>query len=130
MSLGLISVYCEDLQRARAFYVETLGLTVAEQFSGPDFTFVVAGTHSIALRPMADAPAGAQAGAGSVELNFVVEDVHATRADLVAKGVDVRTEVGDVGAGFAFLARDPEGHMLAFAQLNPQVLAGRETLGM
>lgn len=130
MSLGLVSIYCEDLERARAFYTEQLGLAVAEPFSGPDFIFLVAGTTGVALRRMSEAPKGAQAGAGSIELSFVVEDVHATRADLVAKGVEVTTEVGDVGAGLAFLARDPEGHMLAFAQLSPEVVAGRDQLGL
>jgi catechol 2,3-dioxygenase-like lactoylglutathione lyase family enzyme len=130
MSLGLVSIYCQDLERARAFYTETLGLAIAEPFSGPDFIFLVAGTTGVALRPVAEAPEGAQAGAGSIELSFLVEDVHATRADLIARGVEVTTEVGDVGAGFAFLARDPEGHMLAFAQLNVDVAAGREKLGL
>lgn len=130
MSLGLISIYCENMERTRAFYTDQLGLTVAEPFSSAEFVFLVAGVNGIALRPLNDAPAGARAGAGSIELSFVVADVHATRADLVAKGVEVTTEVGDVGAGFAFLARDPEGHMLAFAQLNPEVVAGRETLGL
>lgn len=130
ISLGLVSIYCQDLERARAFYTETLGLAIAEPFSGPAFIFLVAGANGVALRPLTEAPSGAQAGAGSIELSFLVEDVYAARANLIAKGVEVTTEVGDVGAGYAFLARDPEGHMLAFAQLNADVAAGRETLGL
>ncbi len=129
-TLGLVSVYCEDLERARAFYTEKLGLAVAPEFSGPDFIFLVAGGVGVALRPLSSAPEDARTGAGSIELTFLVEDVDATYADLQANGVDIRSEIGDIGAGRAFLARDPEGHMFAFAQLNAQVTANRGKYGI
>lgn len=84
----------------------------------------------IVLRPLSAAPEGAQAGAGSIELSFLVDDVDTTYADLMANGVDNRTAIGDVGAGRAFLARDTEDHMIAFAQLNEQVIANRAQRGM
>jgi catechol 2,3-dioxygenase-like lactoylglutathione lyase family enzyme len=130
MSLGLISLYCEDLNQAREFYEDKLGLVVVPQFTGPEFVFLVAGAVGIALRPLSEAPIGAQTSPGSIELSFVVDDVQATRANMLAKGVEITTDIGDVGAGHAFLARDPEGRLLAFAQLNQQVAMGRAQLGM
>jgi catechol 2,3-dioxygenase-like lactoylglutathione lyase family enzyme len=129
-SLGLVTLYCRDLERARAFYTETLGLAIAPEFTGPEFIFLALGSAGIALRPLSAALEGAQAGSGSIELTILVDDVDATYADLTAKGVDIRTEIGDVGAGRAFFVRDPEGHMLAFAQLYEAVKAGRAKYGM
>lgn len=130
MSLGLVTAYFDDLERARAFYVEKLGLHVVPEFTGPSFVYLRAGSIGLALRPLRDAVDGAQSGVGSIELSFLVADVHATRAELVNNGVEVTSEVGDVGAGLAFIARDPEGHMLAFAQLTTEIRAQRERRGM
>jgi predicted enzyme related to lactoylglutathione lyase len=130
MSLRLVSLYCADRARARDFYTQCLGLAIAPEFTSSEFVFLVAGGTAIALRPIIEAPQGAMAGAGSIELSFLVEDVYATRADLIAKGVEFTTEVGDVGAGYAFLARDTEGHLLAFAQLNANVQEGRAHHGV
>lgn len=129
-SLGLVTLYCQDLESARAFYTGKLGLSIAPEFTGPEFIFLNAGSVGIALRPLSAAPEGAQPGAGSIELTFLVSDVDATYADLKAKGIDIRSEIGDAGAGRAFLARYSEGHMIAFAQLYEQTLAGRAERGM
>lgn len=113
-SLTLITIYFQDLERARAFYTDTLGLEVAPQFSSETFIFLRLAGAQIALRPLADAPVDSHAGAGSVELNFVVDDVERTYADFAARGVEIKSEIGDVGVGRAFMARDPEGHLLTF----------------
>lgn len=130
MSLGLVSLYFQDLEGARAFYTEKLGLAVAPEFTGPDFIFLMTGATGLALRPLLAALDDAQRGPGSMDISILVDDVDAIHADLTAKGVDIRTEIGDVGAGRAFFVRDPEGHVIAFAQLNEQVLAGRARYGM
>ena len=129
-SLGLVSLYFQDLERARAFYTEKLGMAIAPEFTGPDFIFLVLGSAGLALRPASAALDAAQTGPGSMDISILVDDVDATHADLTAKGVDIRTEIGDIGAGRAFFARDPEGHVIAFAQLHEQVLAGRAKYGM
>ena len=125
MSLGLVSLYFQDLARARAFYTETLGMAIAPEFTGPDFIFLALGGAALALRPISAALDGAQTGPGSMDISILVTDVDAVYAELNTKGVDVRTEIGDVGAGRAFFIRDPEGHLIAFAQLYEQVLTGR-----
>jgi catechol 2,3-dioxygenase-like lactoylglutathione lyase family enzyme len=130
MSLGLVSLYFQDLDRARAFYTETLGMAIAPEFTGPDFIFLALRGAALALRPISATLDGAQTGPGSVDISILVDDVDAAYADLTAKGVDIRTEIGDVGAGRAFFARDPEGHVIAFAQLYEQVLAGRAKYGV
>jgi hypothetical protein len=42
-----------------------------------------------------------------------------------AKGVQVLTEVSDMGAGRWFRAKDPTGHVVSVYQLYPQVKAMR-----
>jgi catechol 2,3-dioxygenase-like lactoylglutathione lyase family enzyme len=129
-SLGLVSLYFQDLERARAFYTEKLDMAIAPEFTRPDFIFLALGSAGLALRPISAALDAAQTGPGSMDISILVEDVDATHAELTAKGVDIRTEIGDIGAGRAFFVRDPEGHLIAFAQLNEQVLAGRAQYGM
>jgi len=48
----------------------------------------------------------------------------------VAKGVDILTDVNDMGAGLNFYAKDPDGYSLCITQLYPQVEAMRDQLGI
>ncbi len=65
-SLGLVTLYCENLERARAFYAEKLGFSIAPEFTGPDFIFLAIGGAGLALRPISAAPENVQTGAGLI----------------------------------------------------------------
>jgi catechol 2,3-dioxygenase-like lactoylglutathione lyase family enzyme len=105
------------VDRAKAFYTEQLGFNadVDHQVSD-DLRFVqltpsgsgcsiALGTGLSGMRP------------GSVEgLQLVVTDVHAARAELVARGVDV-TEVQTFDWGSFVFFKDPDGNGWAVQQL-------------
>jgi catechol 2,3-dioxygenase-like lactoylglutathione lyase family enzyme len=108
-----------DLDRARAFYERTLGLTVTER---SDFACVL-DAHGTMLRVTAVPKVSA---AGYTVLGWRVADITATVRELAARGVGFRrydgmnqdgdgiwtTPSGDRVAWFA----DPDGNVLSLTQ--------------
>jgi catechol 2,3-dioxygenase-like lactoylglutathione lyase family enzyme len=108
-----------DLDRARAFYERTLGLTVTEQ---NDFACVL-DAHGTMLRVTAVPKVSP---AGYTVLGWRVTDITATVRDLAARGVEFRhydgmdqdddgiwtTPGGDQVAWFP----DPDGNLLSLTQ--------------
>lgn len=97
-----------DLDRARTFYVDMLGLDVLAEYPGylriGDERFHIGIEEGVT----------AEIGAAGLELNIEVDDVDATYDRLQAQGVDVTAEPADMpwGARHAWL-RDPDGYILS-----------------
>ncbi len=127
----LISIYCDDLLAMRAFYTERVGLEVVPFLSNEsDFIFLKAASGTpVALRAASGRPAGMPSTPGCVEIGFDVPDIQAVYSDFKSSGVEVVTEVADMGAGLYFVAKDPAGNYLSITQLNEQVRAAREQMG-
>jgi predicted enzyme related to lactoylglutathione lyase len=123
---GMLGLYVRDVEKSKAFYTEFLGMKLLSAFSSPTFAYLqpTEGTP-IALQDLASLPPGVPAQPGGFELNLEVEDVDAAQQEWKAKGIEVLTEVMDMGAGRFFRAKDPEGHVLSVYQLYPQVKAMR-----
>lgn len=130
-SLVLVMLYVRDLARAEAFYREMLGLERVAQFSSDTFIFLKPeqGTP-LALQAVSDMPAGMNAQPGATQLSFDVADVEAAYAEWRTKGIEVVSEITDMGAGRMFLARDPDGNTLSVSQLYDGVRAYRAQLGV
>jgi len=80
MKLRYAIQYVDEMERAVAFYRDTVGLTL--RFQSPYWTEFDTGGTTLALHPSSDAhPAGA------VQLGFGPADVEAFYAEMVAKGV-------------------------------------------
>ncbi len=126
-AFGMLSLYVQDVEKSKAFYTEFLGMKLIPAFSSPTFVFLqpTEGTP-IALQDMSTLPPGVAAQSGGFEVNLEVEDANAARQEWIAKGVEVLTEVTDMGAGLFFRAKDPEGHVLSVYHLYPQVKAMSE----
>lgn len=116
----MATIPAEDLERARKFYQDTLGL---KQLDSPEgtATFEAGSGCTIFIYERARTKAEHTA------ITFLVEDVKATVKDLTAKGVKfeqydmpgIKTDemgVADMGDGnpIAWLT-DPEGNILAIA---------------
>jgi predicted enzyme related to lactoylglutathione lyase len=123
-TFGMLSLYVSDVEKAKAFYTEFLGMKFLADFSSPTFVLLrpTEGTQ-IALQPLSALPPGASAQPGGFEVNLEVEDVDAAWQEWQAKGIEVLTEVSDMGAGRWFRAKDTEGHVLSVYQLYPQIKA-------
>lgn len=107
-----------DLDEARKFYAETLGLRVTEQYGL--LTLHLAGDRDTLVYPKAD-----HQPAGFTILNFRVEDIDAAVDELASRGVSfLRYEGMDQDArginrgGGPFIAwfTDPAGNILSVLQ--------------
>jgi predicted enzyme related to lactoylglutathione lyase len=113
-----------DLDRARQFYSNALGLTPSEV--GPDGLFYQVGAGSAFLVYQAAGPASGR----HTQAGFQVDDLDAAMSDLRSRGVTfeeydlpgVRTEGGvltmPTGRGAFF--KDSEGNILSLNELNAE----------
>lgn len=109
-----------DLDRARKFYADTLGLTVIEEQADEMLRFSFAGeTELTVYRTREDA------GSGHTEAGWEVDDIDAVVAELRDVGIEfdefdlgegMRTEDGIIdlpGVGRGAWFRDPDGNVLS-----------------
>jgi methylmalonyl-CoA/ethylmalonyl-CoA epimerase len=110
--IGQIAVPVTDIDRAVAFYRDTLGMPFLFQAPPGLAFFDLSG-----VRLMLDAPAAAQAGQGAV-IYYAVPDLHAACASLAGRGVHFEAEphliarMPDHELWMAFF-RDPDHNLLA-----------------
>jgi predicted enzyme related to lactoylglutathione lyase len=115
--LELVAVPVSDVDRAKAFYTEKAGFNLDHDHSvSEEIRFVQltppGSACSIALGlGIVDAPPGSAPG-----LQLVVADIHAARAELVERGVEV-SEVQDFPWGSFVFFSDPDGNRWSVQQL-------------
>jgi catechol 2,3-dioxygenase-like lactoylglutathione lyase family enzyme len=114
--LELVTIPVSDVDRAKAFYVERAG------FVSDHDHLVAEGLRFVQLTPPGSACSIAigtgltESQPGSAQTQLVVADVHAARAELLARGLEVgEVQTFDWGS-FVFFA-DPDGNRWAVQQL-------------
>ena len=106
--VDFVSFLTQDIQRARGFYADTLGLEIETEgesdleFRCGQVTLDIFDPSSIG-QPFAPSPAG---------LALRVPDVAAARAELEAKGVSFDGETIDTSVCHQAFFRDPDGNSL------------------
>lgn len=120
MKLELIAVPVSDVDRAKAFYTEKAGFTEDQDHTVSDEIRFVQLTPPGSACSIAIGKGLTRAKPGSVEgLQVVVEDADATRAELLARGLEVG-EVQEFPWGRFVFFSDPDGNGWAVQQLPPQ----------
>jgi catechol 2,3-dioxygenase-like lactoylglutathione lyase family enzyme len=110
LRLKTVMLGVRDMDRAFAFYRDTLGLAV--QFATGEFAFFDGGGVAVVLRLASDLPL--EVDDRRVELVFHVEDVDAAHRALQERGVAFRVAPRIVtGDRLAADFRDPDGHVLS-----------------
>jgi catechol 2,3-dioxygenase-like lactoylglutathione lyase family enzyme len=117
-----------DLNRAKKFYSEKLGLTPASESEGGIFYEVAGGTRFV-LYPTPNPTRG-----GHTQIGFTTGDLGRDVADLRSRGVvfeeydfpGFKTENGiaQTGATRAAWFKDSEGNMIGLVQLPPRAEPG------
>lgn len=110
--VAFIVYYVRDMERARRFYGETLGLRAGDVFNDDWVEFDV-GNATFALDATGEAlgiEPGSSSGAG-----FEVDDIAAVRARLTNGGAHV-TEIYEFPPCMACFARDPDGNRFTLHQ--------------
>ncbi|MEU0485151.1 VOC family protein [Streptosporangium sp. NPDC006013] len=128
-TLEVVIVPVSDVDRAKAFYAERLGFTVDHDTKIGDDVHVVqltppgSGCSIVVGKGLTDMAPGSLRG-----LQLVVSDLHAARAQLVERGVEV-SEIQVLGenpnpapdpldnVGFVFF-NDPDGNSWAVQQIS------------
>jgi len=118
--LELIQIPVSDVDRAKAFYTEKAGFNADHDHTVSDEIRFVQLTPPGSGCSIAIGKGLSQMPPGSVEgLQLVVPDIHAARAELVERGV----EVGDVQefpwGSFVFFS-DPDGNRWAVQEVPPR----------
>ena len=117
MRVAYVVLYVEDVEICRRFWVERIGMVEKRRsevdgvvipqvgFEDQPFAFEL-----VPLELMRDNPDGLDLATPSIA--FRVDDLEATHADLVARGVPA-SEIGEHGGTRSFAFSDPEAHWFA-----------------
>ena len=105
--LDFVAVPSRDIERARTFYVETLGLRADEKAR---YEFWVGETCFGIWDP--DKMGGSFAPQKNGHIAFHVDDVAAARSELEAKGVTFLGDTFDTGVCHMAFFNDPDGNDL------------------
>lgn len=114
--VGWFEIYVQDMERAKAFYEKTFGVTL-ERLNAPD-------VELWAFPMKTDSPGSAGAlvkmtgkdsGVGGTIIYFPVEDCAAKAKEAVKNGGRIQTEKKSIGEyGFIAHVLDPEGNLIGF----------------
>lgn len=126
--VGNVSIFVNDQQRARDFYVNKLGFELkrdAEFFPGSPNRWISVvprdGQTEVVLYLPDEAWLHYQQVVGkSQAVTFMVDDVEATVADLRAKGVEISVEPNTLPWGKNAAILDSEGNWLLLVELPGQ----------
>ena len=115
--LELVAVPVTDVDRAKAFYADKVGFNADHDHRVSDEIRFVQLTPPGSACSIALGTGITDAQPGSVKgLQMVVADIHAARAELTARGVEV-SEVQDFPWGRFVFFDDPDGNSWAVQQL-------------
>jgi catechol 2,3-dioxygenase-like lactoylglutathione lyase family enzyme len=119
--LELVAIPVSDIDRAKAFYTEKVGFYADHDHKVSDeIRFVQLTPPGSACSIAIGKGLGGDATPGSVQgVQLVVSDIHAARAELAGRGVDV-TDVQEFPWGsFVFFA-DPDGNRWSVQAIPPR----------
>jgi len=114
--LELVQVPVTDVDRAKAFYVEKVGFIEDQDAQVTEDLRFVQLTPPGSACSISIGTGLSDKLPGSAQLQLVVEDVHAARAELLERGVEVG-EVQDFPWGSFVYFTDPDGNDWSVQQL-------------
>jgi predicted enzyme related to lactoylglutathione lyase len=115
--LELVAIPVSDVDRAKAFY-EQAGFNPDHDHTVSDNLRFVQLTPAGSACSIALGTGVTDSPPGTAQVQLVVEDVNAARAELVERGVDV-SEVQDFAWGSFVFFSDPDGNRWAVQQVPP-----------
>jgi lactoylglutathione lyase len=117
MKVGYVVLYVNDAEACRTFWVEQIGMVEKRRSEAGSFAIVQVGFADqpfafelVPLDLMKDNPDGLDLATPSI--GFLVDDLEATHASLVRRGVQA-TDVGEHEGTPSFAFSDPEGRWFA-----------------
>ena len=109
--VDFVGIPTHDLERAVAFYGETLGLPFVKRYGSRPGVEYQAGNLTLAIMRTEDF--GGTFSPNAMPIALQVEDVGVARARLEAKGVRFVSETFDSGVCWQAICLDPDGNPLS-----------------
>lgn len=112
--VDFVNVPTTDLDRARAFYADVLGLEPSAVYQRGDAPAMGAEfeTGTVTLALIDSAAIGREFQPNSMPIAFRVDDVAAARAELEGRGVTFAADTLDSGVCHMAFFQDPDGNAL------------------
>jgi predicted enzyme related to lactoylglutathione lyase len=112
--MDFVSVPTKDLDAARAYYADVLGLPCSSVWQRPGTPAMGAEfeTGSMTIALIASEMIGIPFSANSVPIALRVDDVKAARAELESRGVSFSGDIIDSGVCHMAHFTDPDGNVL------------------
>jgi catechol 2,3-dioxygenase-like lactoylglutathione lyase family enzyme len=114
--LELVSIPVTDVERAKRFYTEKVGFHADHDHQVSDTLRFIQLTPPGSACSITFGVGITDAPPGSAQVQLVVSDVHAARAELLRRGVEV-SDVQVFNWGSFVFFRDPDGNKWAVQQL-------------
>ena len=114
--LELVSIPVSDVDRAMAFYTEKAGFNADHDHKVSDEIRFVQLTPPGSACSIALGTGITESPPGSAQVQLVVSDIHAARAELVERGAEV-SDVQEFPWGAFVFFSDPDGNRWAVQQL-------------
>jgi catechol 2,3-dioxygenase-like lactoylglutathione lyase family enzyme len=117
MKLELVAIPVSDVDRAKAFYTDTIGFNADHDYTVSDEIRFVQLTPPGSACSIAIGKGIVEGEPGSVQgLQMTVADIEATRAELAGRGAEV-SDIQDMDWGRFVFFTDPDGNKWALQQL-------------
>ncbi len=120
-SQAFVKLPASDIDRAKRFYAEKLGLTPSFELPANHFTFECGGSLVLVF------PSRGRASGDHDQVGWLVDDIEREVRVLRARGVELETyddpgvtwnqEIGDTGVSRFVNFKDSEGNVLSLVQL-------------
>ena len=119
-------LYCADLESARTFYEDVIGLELVSSEPGRHHFFCIGSQMLLLFQPETTATAqvrigqqlipqhGAK-GPGHIAFQIDSDQMESTRRHLIGHGCTIESEIDWPGGGHSIYLRDPAGNSVEFA---------------
>ncbi len=111
--VDFVGIATSDLDRARRFYGEVLGLRASKTWRADDPLGAEFETGNLTIALMDSRRLGLDVKPNNHPIEFRVDDVPAARAELESRGVEFKGDVIDSGVCHQAFFEDPDGNALA-----------------
>ena len=137
--IDVITILASDVDKTVAFYTELLGFQVVEPFSRPEGGFMwlrsekrsaSIAVYDVAKRASRPTVAHIPEESGGMMIGFCVDDATAVYEEWKNKGVELRTDMFDMGKGLTFGAKDPAGNYIQVFDVYPKFQEIAKQMGL
>ena len=116
-AIGFVATPVTDIKRARSFYEDVLGLTVAEEMMGGQWVEYSVGDDTFAIANVGETWTPSDQGTGAA---FEVEDFDAAIKRLKDRQVPFAAEPFETPCCHMAVVQDPDGNKLMIHKLKPE----------